>query len=474
MLLLTAVLAAAPRVATAQDTGRGIPRVEDAELIFEQGLEAFEAGDYGMSYRRFRFVYRDYPFNRKTTAAILMAGKSLYRDGEYRRADDLLTELIETFPESSYLDAAERTRGFARQQQEGPDAEAEPVRLGVALPLRDEDAALTQAFFNGVRLAIEERNSADARPVRMIFRNTANNPDTARRAVRELAREGADMIVGPLYSREAAAAGIAAEEEGVVMLAPLATEEEVASGRRYVFQANPTPTMRGRLMADFAINSLLMDELGVVGQYGNSISERMAEAFQREALDQEASVLFYELLERSRAWTTLADAVGTDTLGRVEAVYMPISGQDAPTSIRGALEGLDRARANMRILGNTEWHDRAIEQQASKYLVTYSNDFYLDEASPAVQRFIEQYRAQYGETPDQLSRTAERLAYTGYDVATYLLERSDEAEGRPLREVLRAAPAYQGLGIRIDFREGNVNQAMYYHRYRNGRVDLLR
>ncbi len=477
--VVLAFCAAAP--AQAQETGRepggGIQRIEDAELIFEQGIEAFEAQDYGMAYRRFRLVYNDYPLNRKTTAALLMAGKSLYRDGRYARAADVLSGLVDTFPTSSYVDEARRTLGFAEAEL-GTQGEAqETIELGIALPLDDDDALLTQALFNGIRLAVEEMNERpDGPTVRMVFEDTGGEAEAARAAVRTLAEEEeVDAIIGPLYSREARAAAAAAEDAAVVLVAPLATDEDVAEGRRYVFQANPTITMRGRLMADFARRGLRLDGgLGVASQFGNSESERMAEGFQEQALEEGDEVVFFNRVENVRAWPALADSIGRDTLSRAEAIYLPLSGSDAPRAIRGALSSL--SGTGVRILGNSEWHDRPIEAEASRFQVTYTNDFYLDETRPEVQSFIRRYREATGDTPDALDYTAERLAYTGYDVARYLLEklaRSGE-EDRPLHEVLREAPRYDGLGIRIDFDGGNVNQALFYHRYRNGQVGLLR
>ena len=45
---------------------------------------------------------------------------------------------------------------------------------------------------------------------------------------------------------------------------------------------------------------------------------------------------------------------------------------------------------------------------------------------------------------------------------------------RPLIERIHAAPPFEGLSIRLDFAEGNVNEALYYHRYVDGAVTLMR
>jgi ABC-type branched-subunit amino acid transport system substrate-binding protein len=257
-------------------------------------------------------------------------------------------------------------------------------------------------------------------------------------------------------------------------VAPLATDEAVSAGRSYVFQANPTIEMRGRQMARFAARGLLMDMTGLLVEDGNAISERMARGFKAEAREQGMGVLFETVIDNPREWSNLPEKVRRDTLGLVDAVYLPIAGRDAGGRIQDALTGLERLRTDVRVLGNAEWHDLAVEQQASAFNATYTNDFYLDETRPEVQDFVRRFRLLTGETPDLLDVSAQRLAYTGYDVARFLIQTLPPDLSGGLREALREARRYEGLGLRIDFAEGNVNEALFYHRYRGGAVELLR
>lgn len=450
-----------------------VPPNEEANLIFEQGMEAFEEENYGMAYRRFRLVYRDYPLNPKTTAALLMAGKARYRDGAYQDAVDLLQQLVGGYGTSRYVPEAERVLGFASQQLERAGTEQRMLRLGIALPLGGDNAYLTQAMFNGIRVAVQEHNASAGRSVRMVFRDTRNDPERARQVVSELAREGMDVIVGPLFSAEAEAAGAAAEAAQVVLIAPVATDASVANGRQYVFQANPTFRLRGRIMARYAIDELNLRDFGVVGQYGNVISERMAEGFQQEVDTEGGRVRFFEMLEGPAAWGELAEQVGAEALERIDGLYAPASGRGAPQAMRALLEGLGEASTGAQLLGNSEWHDRPFEGQASTYVATYTNDFYVDPARPAVQDFVAAYRSLTDESPGALTVNAERLVYTGYDIAAYLTRVLGDAEV-PVREALRTAELYEGLGVRLDFSEGNVNRAMFFFRYYDDRVERVR
>jgi ABC-type branched-subunit amino acid transport system substrate-binding protein len=272
-----------------------------------------------------------------------------------------------------------------------------------------------------------------------------------------------------------------AERRETLLVAPLATDASVSEGRRYVFQTNPVIALRGELMARFAATSLLTKSASIIYEENNRLSRQMARGFREEAERRQIDIPFVLPLKRARDWSRLPTAIEADTtitdsvLASTEAVYLPMSGRNAAGKIQDALTGLERLSLapNARVLGNAEWHDLSIEKSASAFTATYSNDFYVDTRRQAVQRFIRSYRLLTGNTPDDLSATGRRLAYTGYDVARYLLRSLRPGPGRPGPEALQTSGRFDGLGTRIDFQGGNVNQAMFFHRYRSNRLELV-
>ncbi len=515
----------------AQGTIDEIQRIDEADSLFSQGLDAFQQGNYEAAYQRFQQI-ADYPLNQRTTAALLMAGRALYQLDAYDEAETTLRTLIQRYPESRYRSEAREVLGYVQEARQPtvqqPD---DPIRLGVALPITT-NSALTQAMFNGIRLAVEERNGVDRRlvpvdttyftvadtiamaddsssvvrmkdtmrveqtvelvqeatsrrAVRMFFRDTGNDPMKARTVADSLVNDDrVDAIIGPLFSREARAAGSEAERNRTVLIAPLATDEDIARGRRYIFQANPPIRTRGEIMARFAVRSLLADTLGVITEDGHPFSARMAEGFMRELERQGATLQFSEVLANARMWSRLPehfeeDSLFTpDTLRGIDSIYLPFSGRNAGGRIQEALTGMTRLTRvyglRARALGNSEWHNLAIEQSASQFNTIYTNDFYADQSRPEVREFVRRYRLLTGATPDELDVSAQRLAYTGYDVATFLLNQMEQPSDRPLAERLRNTARYEGLGTRIDFQGGNVNRTMFIHRYRNGTIELIR
>ena len=534
-------------VATVGAQQTEIPENEDAELLFQEGVAAFEEDDYTEAYRRFRATV-EYPLHQKTTAALLMGGRALYRAGRYDDAISILETLLNRYPDTSYRSTANQIISYARDGRQSGQAAPDTLRIGLMLNLEGEEAARSQAFFNGVRLAIDGHNGLSRRYVLPAELNASasdvtvhdaadlfsderaeqdgatalttprdtivvdslravteqvgspsriakmhvrqfrtGNADTGqpperslRAAVDSLVRtDQVDVIVGPFYSQQAQMAGAAAEQAGVVFVAPLATEPSVSAGRTYVFQANPSIEMRGRAMARYAAEGLLIRSTALIYEQGRGLSERMANGFREEARSIGMDIPFTYQVEGPRAWSGLSNSLRSDSTitssmrGAADAVYLPFSGRNAGGRIQEALVGLERLRLNLRVLGNAEWHDLGIDREASKFTATYTNDFYVDTTRPEVQDFVRNYGILTGTTPDDNSPIERRLSYTGHDVIDYLLNGLGSSSTRIRPDMLRSSSRYEGLGIRIDFSEGNINQGLFIHRYRDNRLERV-
>ncbi len=476
-LVLIGWIALAP-MAKAQPAGNLIPTIGSAESVFSTAIQAYEDQDYSTAARLFGIVANTFDFHRKTTASLLMRGKSFYMNREYAQARQVLENLISTYPTSRYIKDAEETILFATDGTDTSASDSQILRLGIALPLDIESSAFTQQLFNGIRMAVEDHNAASydslmgpTRKIKMIFEDTQNKQNVAQTAIRSLAEEGVDAIIGPLFSNEAIAAASVAERERIVMITPLATDDAVSRGMRYTFQANPSIATRGRLMARFSVYGLGLNEIGIIKD-NNEESLIMARAFKEELDSLDANLVFNQTVTNSRTWfRLLPDGISRDTLAKADAIYLPINGGNAANLIGGALTSLDRMGfgSRLRLLGNVEWHNISQVSLAGNYSTTYSNDFYVNPTDSTAILFAERYESQAGDEPSQ-------FVYIGYDVATFLAQQLDRQvfESRPLEQLIHEAPLFVGYGNRLDFSKGNVNEAMFYHQYKDGLTKLIR
>jgi ABC-type branched-subunit amino acid transport system substrate-binding protein len=452
LLALLAVLLLAPAAPSAWAQPMTASTIAAAEGQFEAGLADYRAGNYDDAARRFLAASTDYGYNARTTAAYFMAGKAYYAAGDRERAVSTFASLLSTYPQSRYADEARALRQRALAIPDAP----EPHVLGLVLPVGLDDRPLAQAMLNGVRLAVDQHNgSRPARQIRIVFRNTGGDAAGARDATQAVIDAGADVVIGPLYSYEAEAAAVAAERAQVPLLAPLATEEAVAAGRRYVFQANPPFAERARVMARYATDELGLQNLGTIAE-PEGVGRAMADAFTDEARAREADVPLDFRLASERDWFRLPDVLQPEMLAGLDALYLPTIGDQGSEHAAGAMRGLEEMGVVPRPLGNESWAGlQASRARAARHQVLFTDVFFVDPLSPDAARFQEAYLRLSGAAPD-------RLAYAGYDTARFLIDVVDGRRGETtIADAMRAAPRYQGLGHRLHFAGGQVNEALF-------------
>lgn len=466
MVLLLVFTGPGSRSAVAQET-RVIEHIAAADSLLAVGMEAFEAGRYDEARDAFRRLDADFAVNAASSTARIMQAKAAFRMGDFAEVRSILAGFAVDFPGSSYAEAAFALE--ARAMEADRQKAEPPLQLGVILSLGDDERIPSQQLFNGIRMAVDLNNQdPDNRPVRMVFRDISGSPERTARVVSELKDEGVDAVIGTLFSDRAVAAAERADQDKIVFMAPMATDERVSEGRQYAFQANPTMQARGRAMARFAVNGLRLDSLGVITVADErGVGERLADGFIQQASELGAQINLIQILDSEADWFLLPDTLSADTLRMVNAIYVPMIAGDGPQRAGRILSAFDRLGRNIRLLGNASWHDLPQKAHASRYLMTYSNDYFPDLSSEAFLQFGWSYRVLSGQEVG-------RLGVSGFDTTRFLLEALGKRDSRTLVDRIRNMPEWEGFGTRIHFAGGNVNQALYYHRYRDGQLALIR
>lgn len=145
----------------------------------------------------------------------------------------------------------------ARQQMDRLTAEAffEGNTLGCLLPLSGKYKKFGRKAQKGIELAVfeaQEKTAANP-PFRLLIRDSASDPETARRAVRELAENGVAAIIGPMVV--AGQVAPLAQKLGIPLVA-LTQKPDIAAIGDYVFRNFLTPRMQVSALAEYTVGSL--------------------------------------------------------------------------------------------------------------------------------------------------------------------------------------------------------------------------
>jgi branched-chain amino acid transport system substrate-binding protein len=329
------------------------------------------------------------------------------------------------------------------QPAEVPEAPVpdEPVRVGLLLPLSGTAASLGEDMLQAAQMALFD---VGENRIELLPRDTEGTPQGAQRAAREVLGEGAELILGPLFGRNAGAVAPIARQRGVKVLAfsndasvaepgvvwvlgfrPEEQVERVATfaidrGHRRVAALAPDDAFGRTAVAALrrAVQAQLGGELGPVRTYPPSIGDLSELAREIADYDRRSEALQEErrrLAARgdAAARQALADLQARDTLGGppFDAVLLA----DAGTRLRqlASLLGFyDVDPAEVRLLGTQRWAD----EEAVLREPALRGGWYAAPTPGGLATFKRNYARHFGHEPQDLAA----LAYDAVALAVVL------------------------------------------------------
>jgi len=319
--------------------------------------------------------------------------------------------------------------------------EGSPVRVAILLPLTGPSAPLGQALLRAAQMALFEVGDEH---VVLLPRDTEGQPEGAVQAAEQALADGAELVLGPVFSGEVQAAAQVTRSRGVPMIA-FSTDREAAGngvflmgfmpdqqvGRVMTFAARQGLQRFGALLPDTpygAAVSMAMRraarELGIeVTQqesYAGTVADftdpvrRIASYDRRRALlaqqrrELEAQKDFeaaQQALERLKGQETAGD-IGYDALLIAE-------GGERLRNLGALLPFYDIDPRSVRFLGTGLWDDANVGREPA--LV---GGWFASPAPADFEAFRNRYRQQYGSS-DVLPRIG-TLAYDATALAAVL------------------------------------------------------
>ncbi|WP_237855434.1 ABC transporter substrate-binding protein [Rhodohalobacter sulfatireducens] len=403
----------------------------------------------------------------------LVRSSKPFMDAEAFRV--LVNELVKTTGEAFSRQEIEREllvnlRSQTNRIEYPAPPEGMVYNIGVILPTFDEndpDFTIPRNLYYGMVLAADDFNERNRnQKVNLIFRNSAENADTTAAVFSELAwTKKIDAVIGPLFSEPASRLAQLSEEYQIPMLAPLANSDSLNLDYNYTFQMNPTFEMHGKKMAQFAVQELRMDTLGIITEEG-SLGRNSALAFRHEAerlgatisyyIEQDFAATGYDFSEVTDVFTSDPALIDSLNIRQSDAVFAPFTGQASTTMMNLLMNNLEAMDSNVTVLGTEQWEFAPLTDYQKRFFdVYYTQSMVQNPDSSSANFFTDDYETRFGTEPDRFSRI-------GYDTANYLF-RSLETAGNPdyLSRAIRNGSIFNGLAYRIFFDGERVNQHLF-------------
>lgn len=277
-----------------------------------------------------------------------------------------------------------------------------PVPVALLVPAgsgQAGDNALAQSLENAARLAI-----ADLEGVKIDLRvyATAGNSTTAANVAGEAVKDGAKVILGPVFSESAQAAGAVAASRGVNVLA-FSNNTTIAGGNVFVLGStfqNTASRLVNYSASQGRTNMLVLHANNLSGQIGK---QAIDSAISRRGIGNAGSVA-YEFSQNGvvQAVATVRDSVRDSG---ANAIFMDADTSGALPLFQQLLPEAGVDKEEVRFIGLTRWD---IPSQTLALPGVQEGWFALPDPNMTA-AYQARYQSAYGESPHPISG----LAYDG-------------------------------------------------------------
>ncbi|WP_288338997.1 ABC transporter substrate-binding protein [uncultured Allobaculum sp.] len=340
----------------------------------------------------------------------------------------------------------------------GSSAKAgDTVKIGLNFELTGQVADYGTKEINGAKIAVQQFNAREDKPftVETVEFDDKGEPAESVAAITKLIeQDGVVGVVGPATSASSIATYEFATSKQVPVISPSATQVNAmlkADGTpyEYAWRVCFEDSYQGKGMAEYAYNDLDAKKavvLNEVSDYGSGLAEAFTEEFES---------LGGEVLDRSEYQSGDKDFASFITKIKdldFDVIYVGGYYNEAAQIVKAAkAAGIEKP-----IIGADGFDSADFIQQIGN---DYANNIYYTTAYTAIDpseelsKFIEDYKAAYGEEPSMFAA----LAYDATNLLLSSLETSG-ATGAELNEAIKKAD-FSGITGSFTFDETNHTPA---------------
>ena len=322
-----------------------------------------------------------------------------------------------------------------------PGRSSKEIVIGEYGSLTGNTATFGQSTKNGSEMAFNEVNQAGGllgKPVRLIVEDDQSKPEEAATAVTKLINQNAvQAVLGEVASSRSLAAAPICQGAKVPMVTPSSTNPKVTQVGDYIFRVCFTDVQQGEADAKFAAKSLKFKKAALLYDVRNDYSVGLRLVFAQKFKEYGGEIVAEQSYSEGdsdfRAQLTQLKSANP------EVIYVPGYYTEVGTIARQRKDlGIDAP-----LLGGDGWDSPRLWEIGGKALngCYFSNHYSVDDPSPAVQKFVADYKAKYGVIPDA-------LAALGYDAARILgdaIKRAGSTDGGKVRDALAQTKGFAGV-----------------------------
>jgi branched-chain amino acid transport system substrate-binding protein len=315
------------------------------------------------------------------------------------------------------------------------------IVIGEYGSLTGTTATFGQSTNNAIQMAVEQINAAGGvlgKKLRVIVEDDQSKPEEAATAVTKLINQNHVVaMLGEVSSSRSLAAAPICQANGVPMISPSSTNPRVTQVGDYIFRVCFIDPFQAEVGARIAWEILKLKKVAILSDVRNDYSVGLQTFFRQTFKGFGGEIVAEQSYSEGdsdfRAQLTQIKSANP------EGIYVPGYYTEVGTIARQARE----LGITVPLIGGDGWDSPRLWEIGGEALngCHFSNHYSVDDPSPAVQKFVADYRAKYNQVPDA-------LAALGYDAARILadaMKRAGTTKGDKVRDALTATKDFPGV-----------------------------
>ena len=317
------------------------------------------------------------------------------------------------------------------------------AKIGFTAALTGGAAAYGKSEEEGVRLAVEEINKKGDFPIDLLVEDTKAVPADSMNATKKLIQEKVSLIIGPMTSNEAKAAGPIIQNAKVPSLEISVTAENITDIGDCIFR-NSVPESKNIPQTVKKTHKLLGYKTAAILYAHDNEQHVTAQKYFQKTMEAEG-----------------VQVIDVETFGSKDSEYSANIQHKAPDVIvvcsyyqEGSriLKKMREMGMDQPVLGDNGFVSPELGKMAGAAAdnVYVSSMWSADRKDEKVQKFVENYTKAYGRAPDQFAASA----YDGVYMAMDAMQRAGTTtDHKKIRDALAQMKDFKGVCGTFSFDE---------------------
>lgn len=320
------------------------------------------------------------------------------------------------------------------------------AKIGFTAALTGGAAAYGKSEEEGVRLAVEEINKKGDFPIDLLVEDTKAVPADSMNATKKLIQEKASMIIGPMTSNEAKAAGPIIQNAKVPSLEISVTAENITDIGDCIFR-NSVPESKNIPQTVKKTHKLLGYKTAAILYAHDNEQHVTAQKYFQKTMEEEGVQVID--VETFGSKDSEYSAQLTNIQHKAPDVIVVCSYYQEGSRI---LKKMREIGMDQPVLGDNGFVSPELGKMAGAAAdnVYVSSMWSADRKDEKVQKFVENYTKAYGRAPDQFAASA----YDGVYMAMDAMQRAGTTtDHKKIRDALAQMKDFKGVCGTFSFDE---------------------